>query len=144
VEGVAVGVVDAAVLAGEGATTCTSREPDQSGPSSPTQAARARGPEALDGCVEGMGQVRQSLGLGEHLDRGAVAVPGDQAKVDVVAALARPVQIREQAGGVAGALQVSDHGVYLEGEWRTGARVVGPSGREDPQIPRFGPAGDGW
>jgi hypothetical protein len=46
-----------------------------------------------------------------------VAVPCDQAGIGVVAALARPVQIHEQAGGVAGALQVGDHGVYLEGEW---------------------------
>ena len=101
------------------------------------------GPEALDGCVEGVGQIRQGVGLGEHLDRGAMAVPRDQAGVGVVAALARPVQIREQTGGVAGALQVGDHGVYLEGEWRTGARVAGPSGREDPRNPRVGPAGDG-
>jgi hypothetical protein len=46
-----------------------------------------------------------------------VAVPRDQAGVGVVAAFARPVQILKQAGGVAGALQVGDHGVYLEGEW---------------------------
>lgn len=101
------------------------------------------GPETLDGCVEGVAQVRQHVGLGEHLDRGAMAVPGDQAGVGVVAALARPVQIREQTGGVAGALQVGDHGVYLEGEWRTGARVAERSGREDPQNPRLRPAGDG-
>ncbi|MEV5952503.1 hypothetical protein AB0M11_01775 [Streptomyces sp. NPDC051987] len=72
------------------------------------------GPEALDGCVEGVGQVRRRVGLGEHLDRGAVAVSRDQVGG---AALARPVHICEQAGGVAGALQVGDHGGYLEGGW---------------------------
>ena len=48
----------------------------------------ARAPRRVDGRVEGVGQVRQHVGLGEHLDRGAVAVPGDQAGVGVVAALA--------------------------------------------------------
>jgi hypothetical protein len=79
-----------------------------------------------------------------HLDRVTVAIPRDQAGVGVVAALARPVEILKQAGSVAGALQVSDHGVYLEGEWRTAAGMIGPSGREDPQIPRFGRAEEGW
>ena len=84
------------------------------------------GPEALDGGVEGVGQVGERVGLGEQLDRGAVAVARDQPGAGVVTAFARPVQVREQAGGVAGALQVGDHGVYLEGEWRTGARGFGP------------------
>ncbi|WNZ12010.1 hypothetical protein [Streptomyces sp. 11x1] len=75
------------------------------------------GPEALDGCVEGVGQVRRCVGLGEHLDRGTVAVPRDQTGVGVVAALAWPVQVLKEADGMAGTLQVGDHGVYLEGEW---------------------------
>lgn len=183
-EGVAVGVVEAAVLAGEGghdvylpclvgqgdppAGVRIAVRGDASGRHHPAGhlgplrvgqvgvpgigADRAdphrplgrEGLEALDGRVEGVGQIRQHVGLGEHLDRSAVAVPADQARVGVVAALARPVQIREQTGGAAGALQVGDHDVYLEGEWRTGARVAGLSGREDPQNPRFGLAGDRW
>ncbi|WP_210524784.1 hypothetical protein [Streptomyces scabiei] len=183
VEGVAVGVVDAAVLAGEGGhdvhLPCLVAQSDPPagvrvavrgdaggrhhpaghlGPlrvgqvgvpgigadrADPHRPLGRAGSEALDGCVKGVGQIRQRVGLVEHLDLDTVAVPGDQAGVEVVAALARPVQIREQTGGVVGALQVGDHGVYLEGEWRTGARVAEPSGREDPQNPRFGPAGDG-
>lgn len=53
--------------------------------------------------------------MGGHLERGAVAVPRDQAWVGVIAALVRPVQILKQADSVAGALQVGNHGVYLEG-----------------------------
>lgn len=62
----------------------------------------------------------------------------------MVAPLARPVQVGEQASGSAGALQVGDHDIYLERERRTGARVSGPSRREDPRNPGFGPAGDDW
>lgn len=110
VEGVAVGVVDAAVLAGEGghdvhqAGLVAHGDPpagvriavrgdaggrhhpaghlgplrvgqvgvpgvgaDRADPHRPLGRA---GPEALDGCVEGVGEVRQRVGLGEHLRSG--------------------------------------------------------------------------
>ncbi|WP_285570331.1 hypothetical protein [Streptomyces sp. RTGN2] len=91
-----------------------------------------------------MGQVGKRIGLGEQLDRGAVAVARDQPRPGMVAPLAWPVQVGEQAGGIAGALQVGDHGIYLERERRTGAPVSGLSRREDPRDPGFGPAGDDW
>lgn len=73
-----------------------------------------------------MGQVGKRIGLGEKFHRGSVSVARDQPRPGMVAPLARPIQVREQAGSTAGALQVGDHDIYLERERRTGARVSGP------------------
>ncbi|MYS59717.1 hypothetical protein [Streptomyces sp. SID5468] len=78
------------------------------------------GPETLDGGIKGLGQVGQRARLGEQFYRGSVAVARDQPWTGVVALFARPVQVGEQAGGVAGALQMGDHGVYLEGSGEQG------------------------
>jgi hypothetical protein len=69
-----------------------------------------------------MGEEGQVVGVREQVERDAVAVTAHQTGVALVAALARPVQVGEQAGGVAGALKVSDHGVDLERERKGGAR----------------------
>ncbi|MFH9724625.1 hypothetical protein ACH4M4_16895 [Streptomyces sp. NPDC017254] len=105
-------------------------------------------PEPLDRSVESMGQVGQRARLGEQLDRRPVTVARDQPGADVGTAFTRPVQVREQAGGVAGALQMGDHDVYLEREGRN----EGPGDRTNrerirrirdlarPGIPDRGPA----
>ncbi|MFE9963724.1 hypothetical protein ACWD7T_17740 [Streptomyces sp. 900116325] len=97
---------------------------DRTGPGRPCRGAAS---EALDRRIERIGQVGQRIQLGEQLDRGSVSVTCDQPGVGVLSALTRPIQVREQAEGVAGALQMGDHGSYLEGERRNES----PDGRAE-------------
>lgn len=174
-EGVAIRVVNAAVLAGEGrhhvhlpglvaqrdppagvwiASGCDGDRRQASGDLGPLGIAQVGalgvgadradphrplgrpGAQVLDGRVQGVSQVGQGVGVGEQIDRGSVAIPFHQAEVALVAALARPVQVGEQTGGVAGALKADDHGTDLEGERRNGARgrASGRRGSADSAI----------
>lgn len=110
----------------------------------PYRPFRCAAPEARDGHVENAGQVERRSWFGEQFDTGPVTVARDQPRTGVVTAFTRPVKVRKQAHCVAGALQVGDHGVYLEGEWPTTARVFGLPEVENPQNSRFGPAGVHW
>ena len=182
-EGIAVGVVEAAVLACEGrhdmhlaglvaqgdpaagVRIAVGRDGDRRNPAgdfcplSIGQIAVARGradradphrplgrpgAETLHGRVQSIGQVGQGVRAGEQVDRGTVAVPAHQTGVALIAVFARPEQVGEQAGSVAGPLKVSDHGVDLEGERRELHPGDRASGREDPHDPRFGPPGNRW
>jgi hypothetical protein len=73
-----------------------------------------RGPR-LDGCVGDVYQIWRASSWAAISIGVPWSSPRDQAGVGLVAALARSVQTREQTRGMADALQVGDHDVYLEG-----------------------------
>ncbi len=77
---------------------------------------------------------------GELLTRSAI-VGTDQPGPQPVAGVIVPVEGGNQCGSGGGALQVGDHGVPSQAVG--GARRAGWQ-QEDPQIGRFGPAGDRW